>query len=91
MKTYQIISYDVWGNRKDGFEVNNAFSTGIIIELNDDASDKEIRRALFRSGFCSKGILTAKLAIDGEPEYSFYVNLIGSRYGLKPFCELRAV
>lgn len=90
-RRYKLINYDVWGNRADGFEVNDAHYTGIEIDLPCDFKDIELRRALYKCGFCNRGILTAKLQIEGEEEYTIYVNLIGSRYGLKPFCELRSI
>lgn len=30
---FKVITYDVWGNPKDGWEVNNAFNTGDVIEV----------------------------------------------------------
>ena len=44
---YQIIAYDVWGNARDGFEVNAAYTTGtyIVIDLEND-SDRAINRRL---------------------------------------------
>ncbi len=33
--TWQIVTYDVWGNSKDGYDVNNAFSRGERIKIFD--------------------------------------------------------
>ena len=49
---YSLINYfGVWGNKKDGWEVNNLCTeeTGIVIA--DDASDKEILNYLVQIGF----------------------------------------
>lgn len=88
MNEYSIINYDVWGNKAGGFEVNQAFYTTFKIVLSDNYSDKEIRQALFKSGYCSKGILLASLDIN-DTDSCIYITLTGSRYGYKPFCELR--
>lgn len=91
MIKYKILTYDVWGNLSNGWEVNDVYSTGIEIALPDDFNTKELRRAFYDSGFCNRGIFNAKISIDGEWGYSMYVNLEGSRYCGKPFCELRPV
>ena len=46
MSTYDIITYDVWGNTRDGFNVNQAFRTGETVELPPNASDYLINRRL---------------------------------------------
>jgi len=91
MKTYKLINYDVWGNKKDGWQVNDAHYTGILIELPDNFTDLQVKQALYRSGFTSKGILPAKISIDGEPNYSLYINLEAKQYCGKPLCELRNI
>ena len=32
MKTYQVLSIDAWGNRRDGFEWNEWFKVGTVTE-----------------------------------------------------------
>lgn len=92
MKKYKLINYDVWGNAKDGFEVNNAFTTGIEIELSEEFTDLDLKRALYRSGFASRGILNARIGVEGETDYTLYINLTAREYGgFKPFCELRSI
>jgi hypothetical protein len=75
---YEVITYDVWGNTREGFEVNQAFTTGRTITLPENASDYLINRRL--------GVRGVKW--DGEPEYSLYGEL--KRNGM-PALELRAV
>jgi hypothetical protein len=38
---FEIITLDVWGNSDDGFEVNNAFSTGAFVDLLEVQWDEE--------------------------------------------------
>ena len=92
MLNYQIISYDVWGNNRDGYEVNDCRYTPYKIELPDDFTDKQLKRALYDSGYASRGIMNAKISIEGEAPYSIYVNLTAIRHGgYYPYCELRPV
>lgn len=43
MSTWRLIDYtDVWGNFKDGYEVNNQCIVKEGITIADDATDKEI-------------------------------------------------
>ena len=93
---FEIINYDVWGNPQDGFEVNNAYSTGIFVDINKNDSDKTILKKLKEVGFLKK---TAKyicfeiegedpfLVIDGRP--SIYINHVTQKDGVYPLCELR--
>tara|TARA_R110000803_G_scaffold112424_3_gene180786 strand:- start:545 stop:775 length:231 start_codon:yes stop_codon:yes gene_type:complete len=72
----QVISYDIWGNAKDGFEVNQAFTTGRYIEASDIDSDMAINRRLGIRG----------VTWEGEAEYGLYGTL--KRNGM-PALELR--
>ena len=61
---YEIISYDVWGNSREGFVVNAAFNTGIEVEIDDPwtASDYSINRKIGVRG----------VTYDGDPEHGLY-------------------
>lgn len=49
---YSLINYfDVWGNAKDGYEVNNLCIEKTGITITDDATDKEILDYLVQIGF----------------------------------------
>lgn len=49
---YSLINYfDVWGNAKDGYEVNNLCTEKTGITIADDATDKEILNYLMQIGF----------------------------------------
>lgn len=74
---YEVITYDVWGNAREGFEVNNAFSTGRYIEVDENTSDMAINRRLGVRG----------VEWDGEPGYALYGTI--KRNGM-PALELRA-
>jgi hypothetical protein len=40
-ETFQFVTYDVWGNSTDGFEVNAAYTTSERIQVPVGASDKK--------------------------------------------------
>lgn len=39
---WELVSYDVWGNEEDGFNVNAAYRTGKTIQFDSDISDKDL-------------------------------------------------
>lgn len=43
---HKILSLDVWGNEKDGFEINDQHGTDIIVEIPENATDKEAVKIL---------------------------------------------
>lgn len=91
MKTYKLYTYDLCGNKKDGYEVNDLHSQ-CIIKLSDNPTDIEIKRALYNCGVFSRGITNASLQIEGESDYALYIHHIAvSVGGFKPLCELRLV
>ena len=83
---YEFISYDVWGNESDGYEVNQSFHTGEFVDIDADLTDAEILVSLIRQDFMPDTICFDAVTIDGEQEHSLYFE-----YGGKPEFELRAV
>ena len=73
---FDIISYDVWGNRHDGYEVNAAYFTGKTVAIDPEASDRAINRALN----------VKSITWHGDPDFALYGEL--KRNG-KPALELR--
>lgn len=43
MQKWRWVSYDVWGNEEDGFQVNDEFKSGSVFDIPEGASDEEIR------------------------------------------------
>ena len=81
---YEYISYDVWGNESDGYEVNQAFHTGQYVDIDPESNDKDLLISLIRQGFAKDSICFDAVDIQGEPEYSLYFE-----YNGKPEFELR--
>ena len=48
MAKYQLITYDIWGNAREGFYVNQVFNSGVTIGFGDSkiVTDRMINRAL---------------------------------------------
>lgn len=74
----QVITYDVWGNARDGWEANQAFTTGIYIDVTENCSDMAINRRLGVRG----------LRWNGELEFGLYAE---NRRNGKPELELRPI
>ena len=88
MVKYQVWTYDVWGNERDGFEVNDRYKQGTVeIEAvlehynvgtphassSYNVTDEAVIKALKSEGYISKNIRKSSIGIDGEPEYSLYI------------------
>lgn len=52
---YELIIYEVWGNAKEGFQVNQSFRTGFFISIDPKMSDIAINRRLGFRGVEWKG------------------------------------
>jgi sigma54-dependent transcription regulator len=58
MKYFQYIDYDVWGNEKDGYEVNNLISQGIGFRVADDSivTKEHLIEVLRRGEYTKNGL-----------------------------------
>ena len=62
MTTYNILGLDVWGNTREGFDVNQTYRTGRTLTLSGTESDRTINRRLGLRG----------LKWEGDPEFMLY-------------------
>lgn len=85
---YTVHGLDVWGNRRDGFSVNDVYPSHATIELPDDATDKQIIQALKDIGDIRPNFRFASFDIEGEIGYGLYVTYAPEN---KPVYELRAL
>lgn len=87
MNTYTLINYfDVWGNKKDGYEVNNQCIEKDDIVIADDATPKEICEYLVKIGMLKTSDMRRLEVIDwgnlieinerksGRPLFGLHVN-----------------
>lgn len=90
MRKYKLISLECWGNKVDGFSVNDAHYTGTTIDLNYGCSDADIVKALKSSGAINKRTRIKSVGIDGCFDYGLYINDVTQRAGgFLPLYELR--
>jgi hypothetical protein len=69
IQTFPVLSIDAWGNETDGYEWNQWFNVGTI-DLDLDAEDRDIIRAMVNAGY-----LTALALESAEVEDDDY-NLV---------------
>lgn len=87
MNTYTLINYfDVWGNKKDGYEVNNQCIEKDDIVIADDATPKEICEYLVKIGMLKTSDMRRLEVVDwgnlieinerksGRPLFGLHVN-----------------
>ena len=80
---YEAIALDVWGNAKDGFEVNQSFHTGNHYDVPDWANDRvKILTCLKLQGCISS---FKNMEVDDSHENVIYIN--NGKNG-KPLLEL---
>jgi hypothetical protein len=79
-----IRGYDVWGNSKDGYEVNDSYVTvrGITVLPGEYDSDKGNLKLLKRSGFLKKQARLSQLDFDSPSEENVYINVKKTGYPL---------
>ena len=63
-----INHYDVWGNQKEGYEVNDSSITGIVITVEDTDTDKDIINKLIDEGFFTPQVYNSKKTIKVKVE-----------------------
>ena len=78
MKYKLIDYYDVLGNEKDGYEVNNLNTVVTGIEITDDATDTDIINYLKSINFLSEKATTETVELDGD---NFYIELTEKETG----------
>ena len=87
IRTYALINYfDVWGNAKDGWEVNNACVEFDDLQITDDATHKDILNYLKDINFLSTSDMRRLVVDDWGSVLEIY-----ERKGMKPLCSLREV
>lgn len=64
---WRLVTYDVWGNEEDGYEVNNKFSTSTVVSIRENATDDQVITALRRAGVI-KGVRSKSIDLDGDDE-----------------------
>jgi len=81
---YKLYTYDLWGNKKDGYEINDLYPSNISLDIGPDDSDeiiiKKVRKEMIKKPH------TKSFTIYGDYADRIYVELRGV-----PLYELRPV
>ena len=85
---YDVHGLDVWGNAREGFDVNDVYPSRGKVTIYDDATDKEVVQSLKREGFIDSNIRFSSVTVDGEAGDYLY---IGEARTSRPVYELRPV
>ena len=82
--SYRLINYfDVWGNCKDGWEINNQCVEMEDLNLTEDATNKDICEYLKKTGYLKTSDMRRLAVID----YGDYIEIC-ERKGMKPLFGL---
>lgn len=76
---FQVWSYDVWGNDKDGYTVNNRFkSEKIFVPYRVlHAGDKDLIAYLKRIKYVKSKVNSSKIDITGDDDFTLYFEYKG--------------
>jgi hypothetical protein len=62
---FKVYSLDVWGNKRDGFEVNDRSQCGSVM-VPIDLNDRDIVKALKNNDLLAKRVHVKSFRIDGD-------------------------
>jgi hypothetical protein len=68
-KIWKLYSLDVWGNAKEGYEVNDRYHLDNL-ELSDNATEKELVKILKSMDYLKKTVKMKQLKIDWDEDYT---------------------
>ena len=92
-RTYRLYTYDVWGNARDGFQVNDRYWQGEIgvtckRQVYNAGTDQEFATYEPTDLQLNRAIGGRGLSWDGESDHTLYAE--NKRNGC-PACELEAI
>ena len=80
-KTYEVWSYDVWGNAEDGYEVNDRCKIGTV-ELPDKPTEKDVLEAI------SEYWDISQVDISNAFDWEFSIEIVGKDDEFEPVGQL---
>lgn len=86
-RKYKLVNYfDVWGNEKDGYEVNNLCTEADNLWIDDSCTMKEIAQFLVTIGFLATSDMRRLYLLDDGDSIEIY-----ERKGMYPLGRLEVV
>jgi len=64
MKINIIDYFDVWGNKKEGWEINNWFQNAFKVKITDIFNKKKLLKIMKRLGYIKPGVRTTQLLFE---------------------------
>lgn len=84
--TMQLLTLDVWGNEKEGYEVNDIRESGIFFRFKDfRVSKKALLKALKRVDYLKKNLKFSSFTVEGD-DYGLFIDYKGM-----PVYQLRRI
>lgn len=66
---WNVITYDVWGNTEDGYEVNDSFTAGHIdLAEEEHFDDAAVLASLIEAGHVAEDTELNQLSFDGDDD-----------------------
>lgn len=83
---YRLLDYEVWGNARDGWDINGCQDTGKCIIIETTHTKKDILKSLKDQGYLSDACSLRNIVLDN----STYENAIEiyEKKGMKPLGRL---
>lgn len=83
MSQWNIITYDVWGNAEDGYDVNDAHGSGSIqLEGEEHFDDAVVLQKLIEQGYFNDDVEEDHLSFDGDEDIVYINDAVDG----KPIC-----
>ena len=84
---YTAYTYDLWGNDKDGYEVNDVYFLEEDIVIMDKLwdnqdNDRKLIKCIKSLFNLRQGLHSAKFEIDGDPDFQIYIEYDGVPIGM---------
>ena len=83
---YKLIGYDSWGNKRDGWDVNDLWVIRHDIEIAEDASLKDVLKVMKEIGYFKKYVRLNMLDVWNDSE--FMIEFTHRATG-EPLCRLQ--
>ena len=87
-KYYRLFASDCWYDG-ESWSANDIYEQAVIVAIHDEASDKSIIKSLKKAGILPRQLQYARTNIEGDHEYSLYVEYWYSRNREPIMLELR--
>lgn len=86
---YEILSLDVWGNARDGWDLNEVLYSGVFVDVPVNAP-ANFSKILADAGYLRSPRIKLDEQDGGHP-FMIYLDFAAKKYAGRPCCQLRLV